>query len=355
MTTSNHCITWLSKRRKGYYWSIPSSFRVTLIHIYDCNEITIFMLPCRCESAKTSMPGIHRSARHYEFALTQGEKMLKDIAVIMAGADGDSPALDTGIRLARHFGAKLSPLYVLELPEPAFNTWTILPAVLPDPTVETLHEQLRRHAYAAGRAQTELAAAHVDTHHVRIVEALYAHAWAIAAQECYCTDLIVIGKVQQEDARKRQEQDTSKLLFQAGRPILIVPSNSQLAFPIKKILIAWRHSREASRAFHDAIPLLNKAGSVEIVVYDDDTDHDARHRRRAVIDHLWRHGVNAKCLAVDSQGIDIASLILSHADNIGADLVIAGGYGHSRFVEWVLGGVTRGLLAEARIPILLSH
>jgi len=278
--------------------------------------------------------------------------MLKDIAVIMTGGDGDSSAVNAGAKLARHFDGKLSPLYVVELPEPAFNTW----AILPDPKTQTLHEQLRRHAStAAERAQSELDAAHVDTHRVRIVEALYAHAWAVAARECYCTDLIVVGKHQQKDAGKWQLQNISGLLFQTGRPLLVVPPAGELSVPIKKILIAWRPTREASRAIHDAMPLLHKAESVEIVVYDDDDDQEARHRRRVVTDHLWHHDINAKCVAIDSRGIDIASLILAHADNIGAELVIAGGYGHSRFVEWVLGGVTRGLLAEARIPVLLSH
>lgn len=278
--------------------------------------------------------------------------MLKDIAVIMTGGDGDGFALDAGIKLARHVDAKLSPLYVVELPEPAFNTW----AILPDPETETLHSKLRRHAStAATRAQAGLDAAHVDTHHVRIVEALYARAWAIAARECYCTDLIVIGQHRQKDLDTWQQQNVSGLLFQAGRPMLIVPPSGELSVPIKKILIAWQPSREASRAIHDAMPLLHKAESVEIVVYDDDADQDARHRRRVVTDHLWRHGINAKSVAIDSRGIDIASLILAHADNIGANLVVAGGYGHSRFVEWVLGGVTRGLLAEAKIPVLLSH
>ena len=280
------------------------------------------------------------------------DTMIKDIAVIMTGGDGDSFAVEAGVKLARQFDGKLTPLYVIELPEPAFNTW----AILPDPKTQTLHEQIRRHAAtAAEHAQTKLDAAHVDAHHVRIVEALYAHAWATAARECYCTDLVVIGKHQQKDAAKWQLQNASGLLFQTGRPILVVPSTSGLSVPIKKILIAWRPSREACRAIHDAMPLLHKAESVEIVVYDDEEDHDARHRRRVVTDHLWRHGINAKCVAIDSRGIDIASLILSHADNIGADLVVAGGYGHSRFVEWVLGGVTRGLLAEAQIPVLLSH
>jgi nucleotide-binding universal stress UspA family protein len=280
------------------------------------------------------------------------DTMLKDIAVIMTGGDGDSFAMNAGVKLARHFDGQLRPLQVVELPAPAFSTY----AILSDPHTQTLHEQLRRDAStAAERAQSELDAAHVDTHRVRIVEALYAHAWAIAARECYCTDLIVIGKHQQMDAGKWQLQNISGLLFQTGRPMLIVSPASELSMPIKKILIAWRPTREASRAIHDAMPLLQKAESVEIVVYDDDADQDARHRRRVLTDHLWHHGINARCVAIDSRGVDIASLILSHSDNIGADLVIAGGYGHSRFVEWVLGGVTRGLLAEAKVPILLSH
>lgn len=278
--------------------------------------------------------------------------MLKDIAVIMTGGDGDGLALDAGIKLARDFDAKLAPLYVIELPEPAFNTW----AILPNTKTESLHDQLRHQASAAaGRVQSELDVAHVQAHHPRVVEALYAHAWEIAARECYGADLIVIGSHQQEDLSKWQAQNISRLLFLAGRPLLILPPKSQLPAPIGKILIAWRASREAARAVHDAMPLLLKAQSVEMILYDEDTDQDARHRRRAVIDHLWHHGVNAKCVTADSLGVDIASLILAHAKNTGAELVVAGGYGHSRFVEWILGGVTRGLLMDARIPILLSH
>jgi nucleotide-binding universal stress UspA family protein len=106
---------------------------------------------------------------------------------------------------------------------------------------------------------------------------------------------------------------------------------------------------------HDAIPLLRDAKSVDVLIYDDDTGSPGKTKQENLIEHLASHDVKAKVIARRSRGIDIGSLILSHAEKCDADLVVAGGYGHSRFREWALGGVTRELINASRIPLLLSH
>lgn len=276
--------------------------------------------------------------------------MLKDIAVFMTGEDGDGLALDVGIRLARCFQARLSPMQVVELPEPAFNTW----ALLPEPAADSPHGLLRRAAaMAAERARVELESAHIDHAQVRVLEALYKAAWEAAAPELYCHDLVVASLRNRDNENMRQGRNAIGLLFQAGRPVLLVPSQDSPTVPAQKVLVAWRQAREAARAIHDAMPFLHKAESVEILVYDEGEEGSLH--RRELVDHLWRHGVTARCIVGQSLGLDIASLILSHAEKTGAQLVVAGGYGHSRLLEWMLGGVTRGLIAQARVPLLLSH
>lgn len=278
--------------------------------------------------------------------------MFKDIAVFMTGRDADCHALDASVKLARQFDAKLLPLHMVELHGSAFNSW----GIWPDPKIEATHTQLRhRAAMRAERTTADLKAMHIDHHPARVVEALYTQAWKAATRECHCADLVVTSKCLDKDQNDHPRQNITGLLFQAGRPILVMPSKSYSSVPPKKVLVAWQPVREAARAIHDAIPLLLTEESVDIVTYDGGVGENDSLGRQMMLDHLWRHGVHAKCVALDSHWIDVASLILSHADSIGAELVVAGGYGHSRFAEWILGGVTRGLLTEAHIPIFLSH
>lgn len=277
--------------------------------------------------------------------------MYKDIAVVMTESDGDEHALAQSIALARQFSARLLPLLAFELPEPAYNAW----ALLPDPSMERLHETLREKASTlASRAQAIVVQAEGDAHDVQLVEAIYATAWEAASRECHGADLIVVGKTNRPDMLQRHAQGIATLLLQSGRPVLVLPGEASLAALPKNILVAWRPGAEATRALHDALPFLRAASSVEIVAYDDVDAHEPA-RRRALVEHLRRHGVEATSFAHESRGADLAGLLFAHARKVGADLLVAGGYGHSRLREWALGGVTRDLLISTRLPVLLSH
>ncbi|HEY9131409.1 MAG TPA: universal stress protein [Dyella sp.] len=278
--------------------------------------------------------------------------MFRDIAVPMTGGSYDDYALQAALSLSAHYQAKLAALEIVELPMPAYDTW----ALTPDPGTMDLYDTLRKSAEERSARLRQRLAKEKVVHRIRTVEALYISAWDAAAREAVYADLIVVpGFSRKEEKRTAHANGVASLLIEAGRPILVIPEQASLVFPLNKVVLAWRSSKEASRALHDAIPLLRDAKSVDVLIYDEDQGAPGKERQNNLIGHLAAHDVNAKAIVRKSRGIDIGSLILSHAEKVDADLVVAGGYGHSRFREWALGGVTRELLRSSRIPLLLSH
>ena len=148
--------------------------------------------------------------------------------------------------------------------------------------------------------------------------------------------------------------NTSDLIMQAGRPVLIVPASVEL-LAAKHIVVGWKDTREARRAVFDALPLLKAASRVTIIKIAEYEDlAEARANAEDVVQWLHRHGIKAESISVPASG-DGASQLEAIARNTGADLIVAGAYGHSRFREWALGGVTLELLQHAGICTLMSH
>lgn len=144
------------------------------------------------------------------------------------------------------------------------------------------------------------------------------------------------------------------VLFDGGRACLFVPPGSRPR-SINTVMIAWRDTREAARALAEAMPFIEKAAQVNVVVVEQASeDGEPVNSGGAVVEHLGRHAVEAKHTAL-AQNSDVASVLLDEADRLKADLLVMGGYGHSRFREWVLGGVTRDILERAQMPVLVAH
>lgn len=148
--------------------------------------------------------------------------------------------------------------------------------------------------------------------------------------------------------------DTADLIMQLGRPVLVVPENVR-NLAAENILVGWKDTRETRRAVSDALPFLKTAKRVVVaeVVADNSGVPDARRNTREVCEWLERHDIAAEPLAVDRG--DYVAPIDEIAQKEGADLIVAGAYGHNRFHEWVLGGVTRDLLQNSNLCSLLSH
>ena len=122
------------------------------------------------------------------------------------------------------------------------------------------------------------------------------------------------------------------------------------------MVVAWKDTREARRALADSLPLLKRADEVLVLeVCDADLMEDAQLHTAAVAEHLRRYGISARPKAISAGRNEAADLIHRNAVEIGADLIVAGAYGHSRLGEWMFGGVTRDLLVRPERFVLMSH
>ncbi|WP_428489076.1 universal stress protein [Rhodopila sp.] len=146
----------------------------------------------------------------------------------------------------------------------------------------------------------------------------------------------------------------SELVMQSGRPVLVAPK-APVRASLERVVLGWKDTRETRRAALDAVPLMKRAKHVTVIEIAADEDlAEARERLTDVAHWLNGHGIAAETLASRSTDDDAHQLnALAHAE--GADLIVAGAYGHSRLREWALGGVTRDLLLRADCCTLLSH
>jgi len=165
-------------------------------------------------------------------------------------------------------------------------------------------------------------------------------------------DLVIVEQPH-PDVPSEREILIETALFGSGRPLLVVPYIRKELFRTENVMVAWDASVPAARALGDAIPMLAKARRVEVAVVNDGPEGDVV-LGLEVTRHLTRHGINAELCRLVGVG-DVANTLLSHASDSGADLLVMGGYGHSRFREFVLGGATRGILRSMTLPVLMSH
>ena len=169
-------------------------------------------------------------------------------------------------------------------------------------------------------------------------------------------DLVILGQVNPDHPPPPEgRQLVEDVLMTSGRPILVIPYIGHFQTVGSRILVGWNNSREAARAVNDAIPLLAKAASVTILevsprrpATDDATGAD-------ITRHLAHHGIRAETIRTVLAGTSVPDLLLNYAADVSADLLVIGGYGHSRLRELVLGGVTRELLRHMTLPVLMSH
>jgi nucleotide-binding universal stress UspA family protein len=146
----------------------------------------------------------------------------------------------------------------------------------------------------------------------------------------------------------------TEMLFQSGGPVLFIPYTHKGAFKPRHVGIAWDGSRLAGRALRDAAPFLANSQSVTIISVNE-ARNPAEASAAALVEHLARRGLTARIESADAEHADIQPSILSIAADADIDLIVMGGYGHSRLQERILGGVTRAMLQSMTVPTLMSH
>jgi nucleotide-binding universal stress UspA family protein len=174
-------------------------------------------------------------------------------------------------------------------------------------------------------------------------------------QEARCADIIVSGGQSNALSDPFALASPKDLVMQAGRPLLIAPDNVSW-LDLRSVLMAWKDTPEARRAIADSLPMLRKAKEVTVteIVEAGDNRSAAVSRVRDVVAWLSRHGVSASEVVPDDGG-DVIAQLDAIAANVGAGVVVAGAYGHSRFRELILGGMTQHLMTQSSRCVLLSH
>lgn len=180
----------------------------------------------------------------------------------------------------------------------------------------------------------------------------------------YC-DLVITGQADPEEVHIGTRDLTSELVLMAGRPIITVPYVGKFETVGKRVLVAWDGTREATRAVHDAIPILTTA---EVVSVCEVNPPDSAHSTALdIAAHLVEHGVNAEAhptvsklpkdetAVLGARSLRVGDVLLSAASDFSADLLVMGAYGHSRIREFVLGGTTRYMLEHMTVPVLMAH
>ena len=284
---------------------------------------------------------------------------LKDILVHLDSGSRTNTRVEVVSALARRTGAHVTGVYIIDIPNTDYLYGTSMPFAGVGP--EQIVARMRQDALAAA---APIDAAFRDKLRLEGVEGecrlVEGSAPTILALHARYADLTVVGQpnpYEPPDSANGRDAMVVTTLMSSGRPVLAIPYAG--AFPTlgERVLVAWNASREAARAVNDAMPLLEQAKSVTVLAVN--PRHGiGGHGDVPAADitlHLARHGVHAEAAHTVASDIPDAEALLSYAADIGADLIVAGGYGHSRARELVFGGVTRTLLAEMTVPVFLSH
>ncbi|GJE04456.1 universal stress protein [Methylobacterium isbiliense] len=162
-------------------------------------------------------------------------------------------------------------------------------------------------------------------------------------------DLLVVGRG--DEGSPLMSVNTGDALMQLGLPVLVVPPKVD-HLDAKRVAVGWKNTREARRAIRDALPFLKRASQAVVVSID---DGKGAADTRDIVALLQSHDVYATAVSKDAYGAETSEALVDAACEHGADLLVAGAYGHGRLREWAFGGVTRDLLAAAPICCLMSH
>jgi nucleotide-binding universal stress UspA family protein len=254
----------------------------------------------------------------------------KDVMVYLDPTDDGADRLRLGVEMARAHGARLIGVDVSS-PAAFVGAWA------------------DRALRVGAEFEAAVKGAGLNGLFVSADEAL------LAAEHSHCVDLIIAPRPEGEARALIRSDIPDGALVASGAPMLILPHDWKPAPVGRNIVIAWNASREATRAVHDAMPLLVKAKKVTIFTFSPRASA-LRAASDMLADHLQRHGVVARISDwTDTGDLSALEALFASLDTQDADLIVAGAFGHSRLFESLFGGVSVDLMRQPTAPILLSH
>jgi len=277
--------------------------------------------------------------------------MYRNLLVHIPTERSPRPAIDASVSLAMSCGAELEAFAI------GYESVNDVPFVAEGgvamaPLFEAQHARALELANGALAVfEVEAKAANVKFKS-RALGASFAEAAAIVSANARLCDLTIVS---QPDSTHETMDNLmpQTMLLQAGGPLLIVPYTFRGALKTGRIGICWDGGRLAARALRDAMPLISKANALTVLTVNEPVSVEASPDR--LLARLAGLGLPAKAIALQADHSDIQPTILSAAADEGLDLLVMGGFGHSRLQEVVLGGVTRDMFRCMTVPTLMSH
>lgn len=281
---------------------------------------------------------------------------IRDMVVLLDNAPpaasgpalGAAPAL--ALDLAERFGAHVDAVALAI--DPIVPGFVVAP--LPIEVIERARSQALEAAKAAvARFDAGAAGAGVSCE-ARIQEILMGGVPEAFVAECRTTDLVVVGQDDPDHPEPMRDTMIEAALFDGAATVLIVPYVHTKPLALDRVTIAWDGGRAAARAVHMALPFLKKAGKISVLMIGKASSTPGQPGADLAV-WLSRHGLNVQIECIEAPDISVADALLDHAADKSVDLLVMGGYGHSRVREFLLGGATRGILASMTVPVLMAH
>ena len=275
--------------------------------------------------------------------------MVKDI-VVNLGLGARDPACDYAISIAEAFEAHV--LGVAVAYEPVIPG-TVFGGIPPE-IIDGQRREADNKARAAVSRFDQAAKRAGLSSETRILRTTIAEAADELGRIGRRFDLVVVGQPDRANSAPDQVVDES-VLFESGRPVIFVPFIQKGGMTLDHVLICWDGSRAAARAVADALPFLKKSKQVDVLIVSEKPNKTNEIPGADLGQHLARQGLKVDIKHITAPDIGVAAAILSYAADSDTDMIVMGGYGHSRLREFVLGGVTRGMLDSMTVPVLMSH
>lgn len=277
----------------------------------------------------------------------------KDLLLNLANYPDATPpaAVDVAVDFAAAIGAKLSAI-ACEIKYAVPGSF-IAPAFLNVPAMAEAEAKKGRTQAEADLAAFQKTADNKGVFEERILgRCLAPDLPGLLVEYARLRDLTVVPAEANDLA---DQPNAEALIFESGRPVLMLPREPRKAFALNTATIAWDFSRPAARAVGDALPLLTRTKRVHIVTVTNEKRIDTTRSGPELAKHLARHGVDVILETVDAAGRSIGTALEAAARAHDSDLLVMGAYGHSRLREFVLGGATRSMTTHPPLPVLLSH
>jgi nucleotide-binding universal stress UspA family protein len=286
-------------------------------------------------------------------SIGRGPAVLREIVVFIDGRTEAANILNFAATLAQEHSARLISVFMQ--PEPTVTPAETFARGKGMRSMSDVHQTELERIEAGYKAQFEEV---VRRHGIRS-ESEWRSLPYLSSEvgvHAYYADMVVVARPESAGQTASPPGLAESLVMSSGRPIIVFPPGRTVS-RVRRVLVAWNVTRESIRAVADALPLLAKAEAVEVLVVDHQRRPESHGQEPGadIARHLARHGAHVEVLRLSSDGKDVGRLLLSQAAAFGADLLVMGAYGHTQLREWIFGGVTRTVLYEAGLPVLMSR